>query len=35
MQGTNKVDITKIKTGMLKYAYRRQIPSQIFMTFGN
>lgn len=35
MQGSTKVNINKIKTGMLKYAYRRQIPSQIFMSFGN
>jgi hypothetical protein len=35
MQGSTKVDITKIKTGMLRYAYRRKIPAQILMTFGN
>lgn len=35
MQGTTKVDPTKMKTGMLKYAYRRKIPSQILMSFGN
>lgn len=24
-----------MKTGMIKYAYRRKMPSQILMTFGN
>lgn len=35
MQGVFKVDKSKIKTGMLRYAYRRQMPTQIFMSFGN
>lgn len=35
MQGTVTVDKAKIKTGMLRYAYRRKIKSQLFMTFGN
>jgi hypothetical protein len=35
MQGTFKIDPSKIKTGMIKYAYRRQIPSQILISFGN
>lgn len=33
MQGTFKVE--SIKTGMIKYGYRRKIPSQILISFGN
>ena len=35
MQGTTKCDINKLKTGMIRYAYRRKMKSQILMTFGN
>lgn len=35
MQGVQTVNPDKIKTGMLKYAYRRKIPSQILISFGN
>lgn len=35
MQGVNKVDPQALKTGIFKYAYRRKMPSQILITFGN
>jgi hypothetical protein len=35
MQGIHKADPMMLKTGMFKYAYRRKLPAQILMTFGN
>jgi hypothetical protein len=35
MYGISKVDKSKIKTGIIRYNYRKQIPAQILITFGN
>ena len=35
MAGTVTVDKAKMKTGMIRYAYREKIPVQMLMSFGN
>ena len=35
MPGSTKVEKSKLRSGLIRYAYRRQIPTQIVMTFGN
>ena len=35
MPGSEKVDKSKLRTGLIRYAYRKQIPTQIVISFGN
>jgi hypothetical protein len=35
MAGTKVVQREKLKTGMIRYAYRKKIPTQMLMSFGN
>ena len=35
MYEARSVDVAKLKTGMIRYAYSRQIPVQLGMSFGN